>query len=102
MIFLVLILPSISRAIEAYRDAEAFELPIDSRSTTWHILKFPQFGIWAIWGASLVFSTNGFIFALVSLIPARFIFEWSLRFFRKRYKKYFAWDIEKNNLTKEL
>ena len=35
-----------ARIIEAWRDAEAFEFPTAPRSKLWHVLKYPQFGLW--------------------------------------------------------
>ena len=82
LIFVILIV--IARIIEAYRDAEAFEYPTDSRSQLWHIFKYPQYALWL--SAGYLLSEYPFVEALiwlmVSLLIAGVVFEISLRLFR--------------------
>lgn len=84
MIWLILILPSVARLIEALRDAEAFQRPTEDRSDTWHYAKILQFFCWAWFGAVVILTESGVIWGMVALLPAYFVFERSLKFFRKR------------------
>jgi len=40
----------IARSIEAWRDAQIFKNPKKDRGFLWHILKYPQYGLWVLSG----------------------------------------------------
>lgn len=67
-----------ARIIEAKRDAEIFQHPIEPRSLEWHLLKFLQYGLWIIAGYDCT-SWN----ILIGVILAWPVFELSLKLFRK-------------------
>lgn len=69
----------LARFIEAYRDAEAFERPVEARSFLWHLLKFPQFSFWVAAGYFL----DNFWFIGLGVLVAWPVFEMSLRTFRR-------------------
>lgn len=83
---------SFARLIEAWRDAEAFELPTLSRSLSWHLLKFWQFGLLALFGVGaylLLRRSESFklaaIWIFLSTMAAWLVFEVSLALFRSLY-----------------
>ena len=79
----ILFLPALARLIEAFRDAEIFEHPLEDRSTVWHLLKFPQYGIWMCFGMKIEFSFEMVGIYALSLAIAYGVFELSLMWFRK-------------------
>ena len=84
MLLQVIIL-SLARFIEAIRDGEAFRDPTKDRSVLWHILKFPQYGLIALFGVSswpIDYTTGSGI--LLSIGVAHVIFEIALKFYRKK------------------
>ena len=44
----------LARVVEAYRDSEAFQHPLESRSLEWHALKPVQYASIAIYGYSVL------------------------------------------------
>lgn len=82
----------LARIAEAARDAESFEKPTEARSTLWHVMKIPQYGLWFCAGAefySLCLSTSlliGIAWTALSLAAAYFVFEFALLYFRRLMK----------------
>jgi hypothetical protein len=67
-----------ARLIEAYRNAEQFVFPELPRSVLWHLLKFPQFGLWLLAG----YKAKKWHYPVLGIIIAWPVFELSLRYFR--------------------
>ncbi len=77
----LIILISIARIIESYRDAKIFNYPTKDRSLTWHILKFFQYGLWLLAGIYVTTWVN----LIIALAIAWVIFEVSLKLFRNHW-----------------
>ena len=82
MIEITLIL--LARMIEAYRDAEIFQQPLDPRSFLWHLLKYPQYFAWV--AAGTIFGMEptkiGLAWLGGGILLAWPVFELALKFFR--------------------
>ena len=98
---------SLARIINAFRDAEAFERPVEERSKLWHLLIYPQYAF-SIFSAVVYFIAICFYFLpepdlslsmgwtlFIVLIDVLFFswpaFEFSLKFFRKKFKNNQEW-----------
>lgn len=91
----IILLVSIARVLEAYRDAEAFERAIEIRSLKWHLFKFLQYGFWfiagGIWFHNWIESGHNlaYVFFLLGVVTtiAFIIFEKSLEYFRAKFRE---------------
>jgi len=80
---------TIARILNAYRDAEQFELPTEGRSRIWHLLIYPQyaFSIFAI-PVYFIISWNWIPVLLGLDIGLSWAaFEIFLPYFRKKFKE---------------
>lgn len=88
---------TIARIINAFRDAEQFELPLDPRSFLWHMLIIPQytFAIFSFWTYSLLSRQSGlskvermqltFLLLIMDVGLSWAAFELFLKYFREQY-----------------
>ena len=78
---------TIARIINAFRDAEQFDFPIDPRSFIWHALIIPQyaFAIFSLWVYGLIAKRNILTFGIlaVDILLSWLAFEFFLGYFRK-------------------
>jgi len=81
----------LARILEAFRDAEAFERPVQDRSVTWHLLKIVQFLCLFMTGGAFVFKQaltgDAYWWMIGAIGIAYFVFEFSLRLFRNHFKR---------------
>lgn len=70
MLWLHVLVLVFARTVESYRHAEQFVFPIQDRSKLWHLLMYPQFGSWTIYGALNYeyYINNGLRHSILSLI----------------------------------
>ena len=77
---------TLARIINAFRDAEQFDFPVDARSLLWHVLIIPQYAlaIFSLWTYGVIAKNRFWTFSilLIDLILAWIAFEWFLGFFR--------------------
>ena len=91
-VFAVLVDILLARTLEAYRDAEAFELPNEPRSFTWHFLKYLQYSLLFFSGyfSACIAFFESYLVAMVVVIgwlmPMKVYFDWVLKKFRNRYR----------------
>ena len=81
---------TIARIINAKRDSEQFEKPVEDRSVLWHALIFPQyaFTIFAVPFYMLFIDNTVWLFAagLIDILISWAAFEFFLKMFRNNYK----------------
>lgn len=77
---------ALARLIEAWRDAQIFKEPMKPRGRAWHLLKYPQYGLWL---TSLFLYTQlpcplwvAFLIVAIDICIAYFVFEYFLEYFR--------------------
>ncbi len=78
-----------ARIINAWRDAEQFEKPVESRSFLWHILIIPQyaFAIFAVPAYMLLTDSILWLCIIgVDILINYVAFELFLKYFRGQYK----------------
>jgi len=75
----------LARIVEAYKDAEAFERPIENRSLIWHLLKFIQYPLWSVAGYFLFDMERVYIWIPVAIGFGWAAFEYFLNKFRASY-----------------
>lgn len=74
--------------IDAYRQAEQFEKPVEDRSDIWHWLTIPQyvFSVFSLWLYGELLAGAGLWFLLlIDVVVAIVVFEIMLWYFRRQY-----------------
>ena len=78
---------TIARIINAYRDAQIFDFPLEPRDLLWHLLIFPQyaFAIFAVPVYMLFIDNTLLLFTagLIDILISWVMFELFLKYFRR-------------------
>ncbi len=76
----------LARIINAFRDAEQFDFPMDARSFIWHALIIPQYvlAIFSLWTYSIIAKNRLLTFGILAMdaILSWMAFEFFLGYFR--------------------
>ena len=78
---------TLARVINAFRDAEQFDFPVDARSLIWHALIIPQYAlsIFSFWVYSVVGRKKFWKWAILAgdVLLSWLAFEFFLGYFRR-------------------